>query len=716
MKLIIAEKAIAGRRIAAILAGKQVPQSEIANSPAFEFEAGGQKQVVVPLRGHITDVEFPVKYKYWLGTDLKSLTKSEINYLDTEKRIIAALKKAAKSADELIIATDADREGESIGAEAIRYVKGENSKIKIKRAYFSAITPKDINTAFSNLEEVDYNLADSADSRREIDLIWGAVLTRFLSLISGQMGKDFLSAGRVQTPVLAIIVSREKERMKFIVKKYWILSATFEKDGAKFVAEHKEGKFWEKEKADSALANRGDKGRVANVDRKKRILKRPIPFNTTGFLRAATSIGFSASQAMSVAESLYQAGYTSYPRTDNTTYPENLELTDVLNEVSKVPEFEPLVDKILGRGKLEPSSGKMTKDHPPIYPVTAAPKAKLNDREWKIYELIVRRFLATLAEDAETENLSVLIDLNNEPYLAHGQLIVRRGWKEFYPYSELKEVILPPLERGDEVKLIDLEMLEKETQPPARYSQAALIKLMDEQGLGTKSTRHEIINKLYARNYIEGAKAIVPNKIAFSVIDSLQKHASRVTEPKMTSELEQEMDKIAAGKKGKPEVVDDSRDRLLAILDDLIEHKNDIGSGIRSAVRDDSILGSCDKCDEGQLRKLKSRNNKWFLACNKYPACKNTYPLPQRGTITALDTPCPSCNKPVIKVIGGRYRYQMCIDPQCPSKKDWARQKEEKEKAKSERVAAGAKAKPKAAAKPAKREPKHSEAKAAPEA
>jgi len=229
LKMIISEKAIAGSNIASLLAGKNVPSTSLGNSQVFEFSNKDGQYIVVPLRGHITDVEFPKKYSFWVGTDLKILVDAQIDYVGKEKNIISALKKAAKDCDEVIIATDADREGESIGVEALNYVKEINPKIKIKRAYFSAITKKDIEDAFSNLNEVDYNFADSADSRREIDLIWGAVLTRFLSLVSGRLGKEYLSVGRVQTPTLALIVKREKERLAFKSKKYWELKALFEK-------------------------------------------------------------------------------------------------------------------------------------------------------------------------------------------------------------------------------------------------------------------------------------------------------------------------------------------------------------------------------------------------------------------------------------------------------------------------------------------------------
>ena len=679
MKMIISEKAIAGRRIASILAGKEVPATASGKAIIFSFKRAEQDWVVVPLRGHIVDVDFPKKYSYWLGTDLKKLATAEIEYLTKEKVIASALKSLGEKADEVIIATDADREGESIGVEALNIVKQSKPKIAVKRAYFSAITQKDIEDAFAKLAKVDFNFADSADSRREIDLLWGAVLTRFLSLVSGQLGKDFLSAGRVQTPVLAILVKREKERNAFKSKKYWVVSALFEKDSKNFETEHKNGQMWDKETAEKIMEKKSERGIVKSISRKKRVLARPTPFNTTNFLRAATAIGMSAGEAMNHAEFLYQQGYTSYPRTDNTHYPPTIDLKQILDEMVKVNEFSHLVGEILSRGKLVPSAGeKASKDHPPIHPVSAAPKSKLSERQWKIYELIVRRFLATLSEDAETENQSVEIHVNGEPFIARGQLILKAGWKDVYPYSKITEVILPEMLEGDEVKLLKMNLLEKETVPPPRYSQSSLIKLMEDLNLGTKATRHEILQKLYARHYIAGLKAMEPNQVAFAVIDSLDKYAKRVTEPKMTAELEKEMDLVAAGKKSKKEVVDESRDFLGIILEDMLKNKNNVGSDLRKALQADSVIGTCDKCGKGQLRKLKSKNGKWFLACNRYPDCMNTYPLPQKGKIVSTDKLCEQCGKPVIKVFGKRYRYEMCIFPQCPSKADWKKAGEKK--------------------------------------
>lgn len=675
MQIIIAEKAIAGKRIAQILSDEKSKEKTEGGAKIFEFEKGGETQIVVPLRGHVTGVDFPKKYSHWVGTDLRKLVSAEVEYVETEKQIIAALKKLAKKAEKVTIATDDDREGEAIGAEALRMMKETNQNIEADRARFSAITPKDISKAFANLEKVNLKLAEAANTRREIDLIWGAVITRFLSLISGRLGQEFLSAGRVQSPCLALIVDRERERLAFVSKKYWVISAIFVKGSETFLATHEEGKFWEKAKAEAVIKKDGKQGKVAEVAETTRTLARPTPFNTTAFLRAATAIGFSAGEAMNIAEHLYQEGYTSYPRTDNCVYPASLDLNEILMQLHGLKEFQPLVDKIFKLGKLEPSSGKETKDHPPIHPVSAAKSGKLSDRQWRIYELIVRRFLATLGEDAMTANTRVKIDLNAEIFVANGQRIVKNGWKEFYPYSELNEIILPKLAKGDLLEVKKLNFEEKQTEPPARYSQGALIKLMEDLGLGTKATRHEILQKLLARKYIIGLQSLEPNKIAFSVINTLEKYSPDLTKPIMTAKLEQDMDLIATAAKQKSEVVQESREFLGAILDELLKNKDQIGTGLRTALREDSIVAKCDKCP-GQLRMIWSKNRKRFLGCTGYPKCTNTHPLPQKGRIVPIDGQCEHCKKAMIKIIGKRYRYEMCVDINCVSKKEWKQKKE----------------------------------------
>lgn len=684
MRLIIAEKAIAGERIASLLADKPVSARIMNGAKLFEFEAGGKRNVLVPLRGHVVEVDFPRHMQAWIGTDLKRLCLAEMLYIESDRSIADLVAKIAANAEEIVIATDADREGESIGFEAIGFANKTNSKIRLSRAYFSAITKKDIDAAFSSLSKPDKPLAESANARREIDLIWGAVLTRFLSLTSGRLGKEFLSIGRVQGPTLALVVGRERERLAFEQKQYWEIEAEFEKDKIAFTAFHKTGRFWEKEKALSSMPKEKI-GTVKNASSATKILRRPVPFNTTEFLRAATAIGFGAGEAMSIAENLYQQGFISYPRTDNTVYSPTLDLKEILNELLRSSEFGLLAKKILSFGKLNPSRGKETRDHPPIHPVALCQRQRIGERQWRIYELVVRRFLATLAQDAKVEAVSVELMLGKEPFVANGQTIIDAGWKEFYPYSTLKETILPKLEVGDECRLKKLELLEKKTMPPSRFSQGALIKLMEEKGLGTKSTRHEIIQKLYQRQYVFGQKAIEPNRIAFAVISALEKHAEQVVKPDTTAELEKEMDLIALGKKEKLEVVQESRDLLLEMLEKLILNRQDISRELRRALAADSVIAKCAKCGKGELVMRRGKTGKRFVGCSSYPECTNTYPLPQLGKITPLDKNCPVCSAPMIGLSRKRYRFEMCINMNCSTKDEWKKSRDEKEKAKLEK-------------------------------
>jgi DNA topoisomerase I len=677
MKLIISEKAIAGERIANILADTKVNQKNICGARVFEFGWKGEEVKLIPLRGHIADVEFPKKYSRWKGIDVRELIDAKIIYAGSQLNIISAIKNCAPDAEKIIIATDADREGESIGLEAVNYAKETNSGIIVERAYFSAIIKEDIEKSFSSLEKFDYNFAYSADARREIDLIWGAVLTRFISLISGRIGHEFLSVGRVQTPTLAILVNREKERLAFESKKYWEIIAHCKKDIA-FLAVHQEEKFWDEEKAKLIYKKNPKSAKVIKIEKKTRTLSKPEPFNTTEFLRASASIGISAGKAMNLAESLYQRGFVSYPRTDNKAYPKNLNLIEILNKLSSVPELMDDVNKILQKKTLVPSKGKETKDHPPIHPVSPVQKKSLAPDEWKIYELIVRRFLATLSDDAKTENVSVLLDAEKEKYVSRGQIIVNAGWKAFYPYSKLKEVFLPVLEKGDEVLIEKLELLSKETQPPNRYSQSSLIKLMEQNNLGTKSTRPNIIQKLYYRKYISGNKSIEPSQVAFAIINSLKKHCDKVTKPKMTAELEEEMEKVAAGKKTKEVVVSDSGKDLREIIDLLFVEKDIIGSEIRLALKDDSMLGSCLKCGEGQLIIRKGKSGKRFVGCSNYPKCTNSFPLPQKGIIIPTIDVCSECKTPIIQVKNGKFTYKMCIYMNCKTKENWGKKTEVK--------------------------------------
>ena len=672
MTVIICEKNSSALRIATILSDGKAKSSNINNVRVYDFNRNNTSYKVVGLRGHVLNLDYPDEYNIWDKIAPKDLIhKVPIKKIQAPNIINVLIKLTSENKD-VIIATDYDREGELIGVESLEELLKSNPKIKATRARFSALTKQEVEAAFSNLTAVDYNLSAAAESRQEIDLHWGASLTRFISLASNQKGKNFLSVGRVQTPTLALIVDRENEIKNFKPVPYWEIVATLEK-AMTFKAMHTEARFDDKAKAEHAYqtASQAKQATILEVVKEEKREWPPAPFNTTEFLRAATAQKFSASSAMTIAEELYNSGLISYPRTDNTVYPKSLNLRTILNALKGSEEFRKDAEELLAQDKITPSKGKkFATDHPPIHPVRVADKAKLNPQQWKIYELIVRRFFATVAPAALAETIKVKIDINNELFKSDGYKLLDKGWQKYYNYFRSKEKKLPELEEGEQVRIEKIELLNKETKPPNRFSQGNLIQEMDKLGLGTKSTRHEIIQKLYNRGYVQFTPP-TPTDTGIALTAALENFAQNITKPDMTSHLEQDMDDIAAGKKQKEAVIKESQDILDGVLDTLEQNKTDIGSTIRDALVTRNSVGKCLNCD-GEMVIRSSRKGKRFIGCSKYPDCDLTFPLPQQGKIIPMNTTCNSCGAPIINVINRNQKpWRMCININCSTKKNF---------------------------------------------
>lgn len=712
--VIISEKPIAGQSIAYILSAGKMTEKRDKGQVVFEFNHDKLGHCsLIPLKGHITDVDFTKEHSSWYGNLNNMVDAKAIFYKTTEPQIVKSLNDV--NTKRIIVATDADREGESIGREAVTILLHKNPKAKVERAYFSAITKDELSEAFDKPKPLDEKMADAADSRREIDLYWGAVLTRFMSTNTGLVGKDFLSVGRVQSPTLAKVVERELEIEKFISTPYWEIDITLEKqnedkktkeknkENVKFKAEYKKGRILKKEDAEKIFAKIKDNAKVINIEKKETVIKRPEPFNTTDFLRAAANLNVDAMKAMEIAENLYMRGFVSYPRTDNQTYI-GLNYVKILNAL-KGSEFDDAINKILKLEKIIPSKGITTKDHPPVHPVNLAPKDKLHPEEWKVFKLITDHFLATLYKDAKANTTSVDFDANTEIFVSKGLSFIDKGWLEIYPYVSQKEAILPELVVGEILPIVDKELLAKKTQPPARYSQGTLIKLMEKLNLGTKSTRPSILQKLYSRNYIEGKKQIKPSDMAKTVVKTLQDYAEHVVSPDMTAKLEDEMNSIENGELKKENVVDDSRKMLLEILSELYKNKKEISTNVKATKLQANLVGICPLC-KSNLVKRNSRMGKIFVGCSAYPKCTQSYPLPQKGNLTFTDKACTICKAPIIQMrpMKSKDTIEFCINPNCSSNKEarekYLAKKEEYEKTKADKQAASEAAKTKKEVKP----------------
>ena len=722
MKLIVTEKNDAAGQIARLLSDSGKPKADkVYDTPVYRFRRGGEDCVTIGLRGHILQPDFPPELKFndeegWFGVtaegevlpadvpdglarppydtkrkpylkdgiDIKGWKIARLPYLvwapiektPAEKGIIRSLKNLAKKADSVVIGTDFDREGELIGSDALRQIREVAPDVPVSRARYSAFTKAEIDHAFNNLVELDQDLADAGESRQYIDLIWGAVLTRYLTTARFSGFGNTRSAGRVQTPTLALVVERERERMAFKPEDYWVIfgEASHGEDDP-FKVSHTTARFWDKDAADAAYANvaQAKEARVTAVERKSRTQRPPAPFNTTSLQAAAAAEGISPARAMRLAESLYMDGLISYPRVDNTVYPSSLDLKDCVRTISKVPQYAPTCKALLSQPKLTATRGKQeTTDHPPIYPTGAADPEKLQPAAWKLYNLIARRFLATLMGPATIEGTKVTFDVNGEPFQASGNVLADPGFRSIYPYGLKKDDQLPELHEGDVCDVEKMDLLAKQTEPPARYSQGKLIQEMEKRGLGTKSTRANIIDTLYQRKYLKNDPC-EPSQLGMAIIDALNTYAPRITTPEMTSELEDDMTKVAEGTDTQTQVVTHSRALLAGMMDGLIEHTEDLSEAIADAVTADAKIGVCPKCGRDLVVKTSAKTRGSFAGCMGWPDCDVTYPLPQ-GRIEALEgeaAVCPDCGAPRIKVQPFRQKaYETCINPACPTNRE----------------------------------------------
>jgi DNA topoisomerase I len=715
MKLIISEKNNSAKKIAEILSGGSAKADATYKVPFYTWSNGDGEHMAVGLKGHVMGVAFPEEYSNWQQTDLHDLIDAELVPEPTDKNVVKAVRKLAKDADSVVIATDFDREGELIGLEALIQVLEVNPDVAegdlekrppIERARYSALTKQEIERAFSQPDQLSYDLAYAGETRQDIDLIWGATLTRAVSLATRRFGSNFLSVGRVQSPTLALVVERELERRAHVPKPFWELFARFAHPDGAFEAHHATDKFWDRKEADAALAATKTPGVVKEVSSRRNQRKPPAPYNTTAFTTDASSrLGITPSNAMRIAEDLYMDGFISYPRTDNTVYPPSLNTRELVSSLVGIPDFSaaaPLLD-----GKLTATRGrKETTDHPPIHPTQAVHPGALEGPKRRVYELVVRRFLATFSEPMITESTRADIEAGSEMYFVRGSVVVDPGYATIYTYARSSDDEIPKLEEGQALDLDgDPWIVDKETQPPSRISQGKLIELMEEAGLGTKATRADIIQKLYDRGYVFHNPP-QPSETGVAMYKAFHEYVPRMATPEMTAELEQDMDEIAAGKATKDEVVGTSREMLHATTAQLQDRSEELAKLIWAGMDEDKFLGPCKVCEEAgrkredgspnRLRIIDMRGGKRFVGCEGYDrenpespdSCDFTRPLPGRGyELWRLEERCSVCGEaPRLTVKGFRGRpWKLCLNDDCPTMVEMREKRAEREKAREAR-------------------------------
>ena len=665
--------------------------------------------IIVQVMSKLVIVESPTKAKTiggFLGKDYKvessfghvrDLPKSKLG-VDTEnnfeptyvipakaKKITTNLKKLAAKADTVYFATDEDREGEAISWHLQEILKVDPKKEK--RIAFHEITKPAIIAAIENPRELDHNLFDAQQARRVLDRLVGYKLS---PLLWKKVAKG-LSAGRVQSVAVRLIVEREEEIKKFKPEEYWTVEGEAQKDDSeKFkISLHKEndkvlGKFDIDEKKAKQAKDDIEKAALFVKDiNAKESKKSPYPPFTTSTLQqdANRRFGYSAKQTMMIAQQLYEGikisghgsvGLISYMRTDS------LNLSSSFISAAGKYINDTLGEKYSKKGgRVFKKKAKHSQEaHEAIRPthVDFEPdsiKEHLDPKQYKIYKLIWQRAVASQMSDYITETTTVEINVDQTPWSlkATGSVIKFLGWQKIYQTNG-DENKLPELLAGDKLQLVSLESIQHFTKPPARYSEAGLVKAMEALGIGRPSTYAPTIATIIDRKYVDKIeKRLAPTEMGEIVNQVLVEHFPDIVDYNFTAKMEDDLDEIAEGKQKWQPVIADFYGPFEKNLE-LKEKELD-----KKELTEEKTDEVCDKCGSPMVIKL-GRFGK-FLACSNYPDCKNTKPINEDGKIEEpekVDEKCPNCGKDMIVKTGRFGKFIACSDyPKCKTTKQIAK-------------------------------------------
>jgi len=674
----IGEKPKVASRLANALGNYSIKENRGVKN--YEIETDDRRIIIAPAVGHIFNLDqvedgwdypvFDVEWKPIFETSDSS---------DYVKKYYNNLKDQIEKADSYINACDFDLEGSVIGYSILKNI-ADAPEERIERMKFSTLTPDDLQEAFDNLESFDKGMTEAGVTRHILDYYYGINVSRALmKAVRDNDRYKTLSTGRVQGPTLKILADREREIIAFEPDPYWELYLIHSEFEAQW--EDDEDRIWDEETADEVFNEvYGEtEAEVTNVKVNNYSHNPPIPFNLTGLQSEASSqFNISPKQTQSIAQTLYEDGLISYPRTESQKLPPKLGYKTLLKKLKGQEKYTEKAKKVLKKDKndnLYTTQGKKEDDaHPAIYPTGESPSG-LSKQEGRIYDLVVKRFFAVFGKAAKRQSLTFTLDVNDHEFKAKSKITKERNWYDLYdPYVRVDEAELPEMEEGQILDVEDFRKDEKETQPPNRYSQSGIVNQLEKQDLGTKATRAQTVDRLYNRNYIED-KPINVTDLGLAIIDTLEDYCSNVISEELTREFEDKMDEIREGDNTRKEVLGEAEEELGDILGKFKDNQKQIGAELVNTIDAERerrrTLGECQECEDGMLRMIKSNGSK-FVGCSNYPDCENTYPLPNNGNIEPVGETCDTCGTPKIKVTRNKGKnYSMCIDPDCETKEDW---------------------------------------------
>lgn len=639
------------------MADKLIIVESPAKANTIKKFLGGSTKVVASM-GHIRDLP-----KSKLGVDLENDFEPEYINIRGKGDLIKSLKKDAKKAKKIYLATDPDREGEAIAWHLDYILKEEHDRIV--RVTFNEITKGAVQKAIKEPRNIDLNVVDAQQARRVLDRIVGYQISPLL----WKKVKRGLSAGRVQSVAVKLIVEREEEIEKFIPEEYWNIYADLKDNESKkqfeakfYGKNNKKIEIHSKEEIDKILEDiENAKYVVKEVKKGEKKRNAAPPFTTSTMQQEASrKLGFTLKKTMSVAQGLYEGvkipekgsvGLITYMRTDSTR----------ISEVARQAAKEHIVNTY-GEQYYENRYYKAKKDsqdaHEAIRPTYAdlepdKIKDSLTKDQYKLYKLIYNRFMASQMSSAIYNTMAVTIDADGYTFKANGQSIKFKGFMVLYvegtDQEEQEAGMLPELKEGQEVEKIKINPKQSFTEPPARYTEASLVKALEEKGIGRPSTYSPTITTILERRYIEKQqKQLVPTELGKIVNKLLVENFTDIVNVKFTADIESQFDNIAEGKEEWKQMIRDFYGPFKKELDEAEKNLEHI------EIKDEVSDVKCDKC--GRMMVYKYGRFGKFLACPGYPECKNT-----KAIVETINVPCPKCGGEVqVRKTKRNRKYYIC--------------------------------------------------------
>jgi len=659
------------------MADKLIIVESPAKAGTIKRFLGGNTKVVASM-GHIRDLP-----KSKLGVNIENNFEPEYINIRGKGDLIKSLKDDAKKAKKVYLATDPDREGEAIAWHLAHILDiDENDTCRVT---FNEITEKTVKESIKTPRKLDKSLVDAQQARRVLDRIVGYKIS---PILWAKVRKG-LSAGRVQSVAVKLIVDREEEIEKFIPEEYWNIFVELLKNKENFKARlvGKDGKKLElksEEEVDEVLKAIEKAEYIVKEIKKAERKRTPAPPFTTSTMQqeASRKLGFTLKKTMSVAQGLYEGvnvagkgtvGLITYMRTDSTR------ISDVARAAAK-EQIESVYGKEYYENRFYKTKDEAQDAHEAIRPtyVDLTPtmvKDSLTNDQYKLYNLIYNRFLASQMSQAVYDTVTVDIDADKYNFRANGQTLKFKGFMALYVESKDQEEKeedgqIPELEEGEKLKKQKIEPIQSFTEPPPRYTEASLVKALEEKGIGRPSTYSPTITTILERRYIEkDKKQLLPTELGKVVNKLLVENFTNIVSEEFTAEMEDKFDNIALGKQEWKKVIEEFYGPFKVDLDKANEELEHV-----ELVEEVSDV-PCDLC--GRLMVIKYGRFGKFLACPGYPDCKNTKPL-----VETIDIPCPTCGGKIqVRKTKKRKNYYICENnPKSCDYISWNKPKKEDKK------------------------------------